>query len=58
MLKFIKGSGVAAGKTAYACLVPSNQYYLSKVGTPGTKIQGRCFSTDAKEGIDFERITK
>lgn len=56
MLVRIRGSNVDPGGQAYAFKVPNGQPYLSKEGTPGTKIMGRCFATNAVEGFDFERV--
>lgn len=55
-LRQFKGEGVKAGDKIYVMEKPNKQFYLSKMGTPGTNIQGRCFGTDSVEDVDFVRL--
>lgn len=55
-LRQFKGEGVKAGDKIYVMEKPNKCFYLSKSGTVGTPIQGRCFGTDSVEDVDFVRI--
>jgi hypothetical protein len=56
MLRRIKGSGVGVGQKAFGSKMPTGKIYLAKHGHLGTPHMDSVFTTDAIEGVDFERI--